>query len=93
MMDTGTTWTWAKNHQQWCLVIEGHSLWGEDTCRVWLSRTDSVVRVPAGSLKIQGSIDHQSLSSSISYVSAAARVTDAFGLPGTPYLSCRDVRP
>jgi hypothetical protein len=40
-------WRWSEEHRSICRVIETDSLWGETTCRVWLPRRDSVVRIPA----------------------------------------------
>jgi len=44
-------WVWSLEHQQACRIIEAQTLWGETTCRVWLSGRDSVVRIPASRLK------------------------------------------
>ena len=34
-----------------CQVIGTQTLWGETTCHIWLSGSDSVVRVSASSLR------------------------------------------
>ncbi len=70
------SWYYSPDHGQLCQVIEAQTLWGETTCRVWLSGRDSVVRIPASRLKPlesagTGSPDY------IAYIAAAVRVADA----------------
>lgn len=70
------SWYYSPDHGQFCKVLEAQTLWGETTCRVWLSGRDTVVRIPASRLKPlesagTGSPDY------IAYVAAAARVADA----------------
>jgi hypothetical protein len=41
------SWFYSPDHGQLCKVIEPQTLWGDTTCRVWLSDSNSVVRIPA----------------------------------------------
>jgi len=58
------------------MVVESQVLWGETSCRVWLPDLDTVVRVPASSLKPLENADNNS-SEDVAYISAAARIADA----------------
>ena len=40
------SWYYSPDHGQLCQVIETQILWGDMTCRVWLTGSDSVVRIP-----------------------------------------------
>ena len=76
MVKVTSTWKYSTVHNCACKVIEKQTLWGQTIFRVWLPDHDSVVCVPAPSLKplenaCTGSPDY------ITYVSAAARVADA----------------
>ena len=44
-------WTWSKEHQQICRVVDAQTLWGETTYKVWLPTQDAVVRVRAEQLQ------------------------------------------
>jgi len=59
-----------------CKVIESQSLWDQTICRVWLSKTNTVERIPASQLK---PIDANDITTpdTIAYCAAAAKVTDA----------------
>ena len=46
-----SNWYYSPDHGQLCQVIEAKALWGETTCRVCLPGRDSVVRIPAFSIK------------------------------------------
>ena len=70
------SWYFSHCHGQLCKVIEIQTLWGDTTCRVWLSGSDSVVRIPAASLKPLGDAT-TGTPVGITYVAAAARVADA----------------
>ncbi|MFC2167768.1 DEAD/DEAH box helicase [Acidobacteriota bacterium] len=69
-------WYFSPDHGQLCQVIETQPLWGETICRVWLSGSDSVVRMPASKLASLDSASKGSLDD-IVYIAAAARVADA----------------
>ncbi len=73
---TREKWVYSQDYEQICQIIEGQTLWGETTCRVWLPRSDSVVRMPASRLKPLESVGTGS-PDNITYVAAAARVADA----------------
>jgi len=69
-------WYYSPEHGQPCQVIETQTLWGDTTCRVWLPRSDSVVRIPASNLKpLEDAAT--CTPAGIAYVAAAARVADA----------------
>jgi superfamily II DNA or RNA helicase len=66
-------WAWSLSHQQAAKVIEATVLWGSGYYRIWLSQSDSVVKVSADQL--QPLKDNSSISPAyIAYVAAAARV-------------------
>jgi hypothetical protein len=76
MPDTGN-WHYSEEHKQLCRVIETQILWGDTTCRVWLPGPDSVVRIPAANLKPLEDAAIPQSGTGITYVTAAARVSDA----------------
>ena len=45
------SWYYSPDHGELYQVIEVQTLWSETTCRVWLSSSDSVVRIPVPRLK------------------------------------------
>lgn len=66
-------WVWSSAHHQVAKVIESSSLWGDGYSRLWLSQSDSVVRVANEHISPLA----ESVSSSpdqIAYVTAAARI-------------------
>lgn len=69
-------WYYSTKHNQPCQVLEKHSLWGQDICRVWLPERDVVVRIPAGSLTPLEEGARYS-ASAIVYISTAARIADS----------------
>jgi superfamily II DNA or RNA helicase len=69
-------WRYCPDFGQLCLVIESQTLWGEETCRVWLPSQDTVVRLPASRLKSMEDVGICT-SDGIAYVAAAARVSEA----------------
>ena len=69
-------WYFSTDHGQICQVIEAQALWGETTCRVWMPRNESVVRILASRLQPLETAGHQS-PDHIAYVAAAGRVADA----------------
>ena len=74
-MRTGT-WRWLGDRGEACKVVSGESTWGEETCLVWLPRSDAVVRIPACRLRdietaIPSTTDH------LAFAAAAARIADA----------------
>jgi hypothetical protein len=74
--DSGNSWYYSPDHGQICQVIEAQTLWGETTCRVWLPGRDSVVRIPASSLRpLEGG--GSCSPDDIIYISAAARVANS----------------
>ncbi len=71
-----SSWQYSTVHNCSCQVIETQTLWGETICRVWLPELNSVICIPASSLK---PIENAAASSAdnIAYIAAASRVADA----------------
>jgi len=69
-------WRYCQDFGQLCLIIESQTLWGEQTCRVWLPSQDTIVRLPVSRLK---SLEEVGICTAegIAYVVAAARVSEA----------------
>lgn len=66
-------WAWSPAQQQAVKVVEAVALWGTGYYRIWLSQSDSVVKVAAD--QIEALNDQATLSPAfIAYVAAAARV-------------------
>jgi len=66
-------WVWSSAHHQAAKVIESSSLWGGGYSRLWLSQSDSVVRVANEHISPLS----ETISSSpdqIAYIAAAARI-------------------
>lgn len=75
-MDSAFTlgqWVWSEPHQQAGKVIETSSLWGEVFYRLWLSQTDTVVKLAQHHVKSLAQTQFCS-AAHIAYVAAAARV-------------------
>ena len=68
-------WVHSTDHGQLCRIIEGETLWGETTCRVWLSTQDTIVRVRAEQLQPLD-VATACTAEAVSYIAAAARVAD-----------------
>ena len=69
-------WAWSLEHQQVCRVVEKQDLWGDTSYRVWLPAEDAIVRVRSSQLGQTAETTRRS-SAWLSYVTAAARVSDA----------------
>jgi superfamily II DNA or RNA helicase len=69
-------WAWSLEHEQACRVVDVQDLWGDDCCRVWLPAKDAIVRVRANQLRQPAETAPRS-SAWLSYLTAAARVSDA----------------
>lgn len=69
-------WYYSTKYNQPCQVLEKHSLWGQDICRVWLPEQDAVVRIPACSLTPLEEGARYS-TSAIAYISTAAKIADS----------------
>ncbi len=66
-------WVWLDQYQQPGKVIECHSLWGVANYRVWLSQSNSVIKVDAD--QVSPFVAAQSMNAaSIAYLATAARV-------------------
>jgi superfamily II DNA or RNA helicase len=71
-------WAYSIDHDEPCRVIAVDALWGEQTARVWLARSDRAVRVGLDRLRRLGGGTAPTIDQ-LCYVSAAARVVDALG--------------
>jgi hypothetical protein len=70
------SWQYSISHNCICRGIESQTLWGETTCRVWLSGSDSVVRIPAANIKpLEDAAT--GTPAGITHIVSAARVADA----------------
>ena len=69
-------WAWSLEHQQVCKVIETQDLWGDTLCRVWVPAKDAIVRVRSSQLQPAAESAPRG-SAWLSYLTAAARVSDA----------------
>ncbi len=69
-------WAWSLEHQQVCKVVEAQDLWGDTLYRVWVPAKDAIVRVRSSQLQPAA---ERALGGSawLSYLTAAARVSDA----------------
>jgi superfamily II DNA or RNA helicase len=74
-MESGE-WAWSLEHQQVCRVVETQDLWGEALYRVWFPAKDAIVRVRGSQLRSTAETAPRS-SAWLSYLAAAARVSDA----------------
>ena len=69
-------WWHSIDHDEPCRVVDSDTLWGQETCLVWLPRQGAAVRVPQKCLIPLKSGESQLLDR-LSYVSAAARIVDS----------------
>ena len=69
-------WYYSIQHNQPCQMLDKHSLWGQDICRVWLPEQDAVVRTPAKEI-ISLEEGARYSTRAIVYISTAARIADA----------------
>lgn len=69
-------WWHSIDHDEPCRVIDTDTLWGQETCLVWLPRRGTAVRVLQKRLApLKSGESH--LLDRLSYVSAAARIADS----------------
>ena len=69
-------WAWSLEHQQVCRVVEMQDLWGDTLYRVWVPARDATVRVRSSQLQPAAESAPRG-SAWLSYLTAAARVSDA----------------
>ena len=69
-------WAWSLEHRQVCRVVEIQDLWGDTLYRVWVPAEDAMVRVRANQVRALAE-STPSGSAWLSYLTAAARVSDA----------------
>lgn len=69
-------WAWSLEHQQVCKVVETQDLWGGTLYCVWVPAKDAIVRVRANQLRPPAETAPRG-SAWLSYLTAAARVSDA----------------
>jgi hypothetical protein len=75
VMQTGEWWH-SIDHDEPCRVVDAYTLWGQATCLVWLPRRETTVRVLQKRLASLKSCESHLLDR-LSYVSAAARISDS----------------
>ena len=69
-------WYYSQEHQQPCQVLSTQDLWGETVHRVWLSDSDSVVRLRGDQLRPIEQAP-ETTASGIAYTVAAAKIAEA----------------
>lgn len=69
-------WTWSRQHNQPCQVIETSSLWGSTRSRVWLPASSALAVVRSDALVPLSDVPAAEMPA-VGYVAAAARVSDA----------------
>jgi superfamily II DNA or RNA helicase len=69
-------WWHSIDHDEPCRVVDTDTLWGQETCLVWLPRRGTAVRVLQKRLTPLKSGESHTLDR-LSYVSAAARIADS----------------
>jgi len=74
-MQTGEWWH-SIDHDEPCRVVDTYTLWGQATCLVWLPRRGTAVRVQQKRLAPL-KLGESHLLDRLSYVSAAARISDS----------------
>ena len=74
-MNTGD-WAWCKSCQETCRIVAVESLWGQTWLRVWLTSSDTVVRVSEDQVAPLKEADHLG-HAHLTYVASAAKVADA----------------
>ncbi|MGI9861907.1 hypothetical protein SDD30_11070 [Moorella naiadis] len=70
-------WVWSIEYHQICRIVNFQVLWGETYYRIWLPSRDAVVRVRAEQLKPLDSPGAMFGPHHVTYIAAAARLTDA----------------
>lgn len=66
-------WVWLENHSQAGKIIDAHSVWGTVSYRVWLAKSNAVIKVDADQITPYSSSSAVS-SECIAYLASAARV-------------------
>ena len=69
-------WVWSIEHREACRVVETQNLWGDRLYRVWVPTKDAIVRVRSNQLCPTAATTPRS-TAWLSYVTAAARISDA----------------
>ncbi len=69
-------WAYCSHHREHCRIVAVEPLWGKMYFRVWLTNSDTVVRVPED--QVIPLFEAEKVSQShLTYISSAARVADA----------------
>ncbi len=69
-------WAWSLEHQQIFMVVETQGLWEDTLVRFWVPTKDAIVRIRSSQL--QSAAERAPRGSAwLSYLTAAARVSDA----------------
>ncbi|MDA3917248.1 MAG: helicase-related protein [Deltaproteobacteria bacterium] len=70
-------WQYSTIHNSNCKVLEEQSLWGKTVCQIWLSASDTVVKVPKESLEpVYTDLDPEIEKARMAYITAAAKVAE-----------------
>jgi|GEM_PF-1282874 hypothetical protein len=71
-------WQYSTTYNSPCKAIDRQILWDQTICRIWLSDSDSVVKVPCDSLQpLKIEIDRDKELSRILYIFSAAKIAQA----------------
>lgn len=71
-------WQYSTLHNSPCKVLDTQKLWDQTICRIWLSDSDTVVKVPCHSLQpIELEFDLEKETNKIIYISSAAKIAQA----------------
>ena len=82
-MQLGSTW-YSTTHHTHCRVVETREIWGNVVCTVWLIEHNTVVQVPADTLRqIEPVIDLISTGEYISYIASASKIRETLDLSNT----------
>lgn len=82
-MQLGSTW-YSTTHHTHCRVVETREIWGNVVCTVWLIEYNTVVQVPADTLRqIEPVIDLVSTGEYISYIASASKIRETLDLSNT----------
>jgi len=73
-----SNWQYSTTYNIACKVLDTQTLWDQTICRIWLSDSDTVVKVPFDSLMpIKIDIDTYKEVNKILYISSAAKIAQA----------------
>jgi len=68
-------WVYCDNYREYCRIVSSENLWGQTYFRVWLSGSNTVVRIEKGQI-IPLSASENLRQSHFTYIASAARIAD-----------------